>query len=121
MEFPTFLNRQRSRDYQMSNSGWVSDNCDPDNFIFELAGREDNEAGYVNAEATRLMRAATAEADEKRRAEMYRKAEDMLVENPPFVFLNHAKQILAIRRTVKNFHLHPTAVTQLQQVDIEAP
>ena len=44
--------------FEMSNGGWISDNGDPDNFLFELVGREDNNMGYENPEATRLMRAA---------------------------------------------------------------
>lgn len=119
MEFPAFLDRTKSKQYEMANSGWVSDNGDPDNFIFELAGREDNEAGYINLEATRLMREAQGEMDLQKRAALYKQADKMLNENPPFACLNNAKQTLAIRKRVKNFHLHPTAVTQLDLVDVE--
>jgi peptide/nickel transport system substrate-binding protein len=119
LEFSAFLDKQKAGEYQISNGGWVSDNGDPDNFIFELAGREDNEAKYVNAEATSLMRAAAEENDEKKREEMYRKAEDMIVENPPFVFLNHSKQVLALRKSVRNFKAHPTAVAHLSNVDVD--
>jgi peptide/nickel transport system substrate-binding protein len=120
VEFPYFLARMKSREFQMANSGWVTDNGDPDNFIYELFGREDNEQNYVNPEATRLMRDATGEPDEARRAEMYRQAEAMLAENPPAVPLNNAKQVLAVRARVKHLHLHPTAVTQLHLVDVES-
>jgi peptide/nickel transport system substrate-binding protein len=119
LEFPAFLARQKSKDFQIANGGWISDNGDPDNFIYDLAGREDNEAGYSNPEATKVMREATGEQDEQKRAELYKKAEAMLKENPPFIPLNNAKQILAVRKRVKNLHPHPTAVTQLHQVDVE--
>jgi ABC-type transport system substrate-binding protein len=120
VEFPAFLDRMRARDYQMGMSGWVTDNGDPDNFLYELAGREDNELNYVNAEATRLMRDAAQESDETKRADMYRRAEDMVVADAPAVFLNHGKQVLAVRDRVRNFKAHPTAVTQLQGVDVGA-
>lgn len=119
LEYPAFLDKVKSGNYIMANTGWVTDNGDPDNFIYELAGREDNEGNYSNPEATRLMRQAAGENDEKTRAAMYKKAEDMLVENPPFVFLNHGKQVLAVRKRVKNLKMHPTAVTQLAGVDVE--
>lgn len=118
-EFSTFLDKVKSGAYQMAINGWISDNGDPDNFIYELAGREDNEHNYVNPEATRLMRDAAMEMDEGRRAEMYRKAEDLLAANPPFIILNHGKQILAVRERVQNFQLHPTGVAQLAAVDIK--
>lgn len=119
MEFPAFLARTNALDYVMANSGWVTDNGDPDNFIYELAGREDNRSGYRNPEATRLMREAAGEQDEAKRAEMYRKAEEMLLEDPPFAPLNHGKQMLAVRGRVRNLKLHPTGVTQLAGVDVE--
>jgi peptide/nickel transport system substrate-binding protein len=120
VEFPAFLDRMRAREYQMGMSGWVTDNGDPDNFLFELAGREDNELNYLNAEATRLMRDAAREQDEARRGGMYRRAEDMVVADAPAVFLNHGKQVLAVRDRVRNFKAHPTAVTQLHAVDVDA-
>jgi peptide/nickel transport system substrate-binding protein len=118
VEFPAFLDRMRARDYQMGMRGWVTDNGDPDNFLYELAGREDNELNYINAQATRLMRDAAQEPDEAKRGEMYRRAEDMVVADAPAVFLNHGKQVLAVRDRVTNFKAHPTAVTQLQAVDV---
>lgn len=120
MEFSAFLDRQKSREYQMSNVGWVSDNGDPDNFIFELTGREDNELNYSNPEATRLMREAAAQPDDKRRAELYTEAENLVLNDAPIIALNHAKQILAARRHVRNLRLHPTAVTQLHSVSLES-
>ncbi len=119
VEFPAFLDRMRARDFDSGINGWVTDNGDPDNFLYELAGREDNEMAYSNPEATRLMREAAGEQDETKRAAMYRKAEDMVVADAPCVFLNHGKQVLAVRARVKNFVLHPTAVTQLARVDLD--
>lgn len=116
MEFPTFLERQKSREYTMANGGWISDNGDPDNFLFELVGREDNNLNYVNPQATALMRNATGEKDLAKRAEMYKAAEKLVMEAPPMIPLNHAKQTMAIRRTVQNFVMHPTGVNRLDSV-----
>lgn len=119
MEFPTFLERQKSREYEMSNGGWISDNGDPDNFLFELVGREDNNFHYSNPQATRLMREAAAESDEGKRHKMYRRAEAMVAEGPPMVPLNHALQIMAVTNRVRNFVLHPTGVNRLDRVWVE--
>ncbi len=118
MEFPTFLERQKSREYTMSNSGWISDNGDPDNFLFELVGREDNSLNYENPEATRLMRQAAAEKDVARREQMYQEAEAMVAQSPPMVPLNHAKQIMAIRKGIDGFIMHPTGVNRLDTVTV---
>lgn len=119
MEFPTFLEKQKSREYMMANGGWISDNGDPDNFLFELVGREDNSLNYSNPEATRLMRAAATERDTAKRADMYRRAEAMVAESPPMVPLNHAKQIMAIRNRVHGFKMHPTGVNRLDTVYVD--
>lgn len=119
MEFSSFLDRMKSHDFQIANGGWVSDNGDPDNFIYELAGREDNELQYDNPAATAVMRKAAMESDEQRRAELYYQAETMLAENPPFIAINHAKQTLAVRDRVENLKLHPTGVTILRNVDVK--
>jgi peptide/nickel transport system substrate-binding protein len=121
MEFPTFLAKEKAHDYTMANSGWVSDNGDPDNFIYELTGREDNDALYSNPAATALMREAASEGDEQKRAGMYEKVEQMLREDPPFIPINNAKQILAARNRVKNVKLHPTGVMRLDAVYVDAP
>lgn len=119
MEFPTFLEKQKSREFSMANSGWISDNGDPDNFIFELVGREDNNLNYSNPEATRLMREATAEKDDARRAELYRQAETLIMQEPPMVPLNNAKQTMAIRKRVHGFIMHPTGVNRLDTVFVD--
>ena len=72
------------------------------------------------AEDTRLLAEAAAESDEAKRAEMYKKAEAMLAENPPFIEVNNAKQVLAARKRVKGFVLHPTGVAPLYPVDVSA-
>jgi len=120
MEFPTFLERSKSRQYVMLNGGWISDNGDPDNFLYELVGREDNNLNYSNPEATQIMRQAAAEKDSVKREDLYRKAEAMVAESPPMVPLNHAKQIMAIRKSVRGFHMHPTGVNRLDSVSVAA-
>lgn len=119
MEFPTFLSRQKSGDYETGMSGWVTDNGDPDNFLYELCGRDENDTRYVNAEATALMLRAAGLQDEAERARLYEQAEDLVIEDPPFIFLNHGKQVLAARKRVKNFVPSPTAVASLARVDVD--
>lgn len=118
MEFPAFLEREKSRNYVMGNSGWISDNGDPDNFIFEIIGREDNSLNYSNPEATRLMRLATVEKDVEKRAQLYYQAEELIAETAPIVPLNHALQIMAIRNEVRGFVMHPTGVNRLDSVSV---
>jgi peptide/nickel transport system substrate-binding protein len=117
-EFATFLNRINARDYVLANSGWVTDNGDPDNFIFELVGREDNGKNYKNPEATRLMRQAATEANEEIRASLYRDAEKLVANDVAIVPISYGKQVLAARKNVRGLQLHPTGCIQLQGVEV---
>jgi peptide/nickel transport system substrate-binding protein len=117
-EFATFLNRLNARDYTIANSGWVTDNGDPDNFLFELVGREDNGKNYLNPEATRLMRQAASEPNEEIRASLYRDAEKLVAADVAVVPISYGKQVLAARRAVEGLKLHPTGCIQLQKVRV---
>jgi peptide/nickel transport system substrate-binding protein len=115
-EFATFLNRVNAKDYTLANSGWVTDNGDPDNFLFELVGREDNNMNYKNQTATKLMRMAASEPDEHKRAELYRQAERLVAADIAIIPISYGKQVLAHRLAVQGLTLHPTGCTQLQEV-----
>ena len=120
MEFPTFLEKVKAKDFTMANTGWVTDNGDPDNFIYELVGRPDNDSQYRNADQARAMREAAGEPDPAKRAALYRAVETEVLKTPPFVPINHANQTMALRTRVLNLRLHPTGITQFAGADVAA-
>jgi peptide/nickel transport system substrate-binding protein len=70
---------------------WYADVPDPDNFLFQLFHSRSprNFFGYQNHAVDDLLMAARAEGDPQRRVDLYRRAEQMIVDDAPFVPVMH--------------------------------
>jgi len=93
--------------HEMALGGWMADTGDPDNFIHLLFGLENNRSNYDNPEAVALMVEAQGEQDPGRRAELYQKAEDLILADPPCVTINHARAVKGASRRLRGFSPHP--------------
>ncbi len=114
-EWGTYLDKLGKGDHQAALIGWIGDNGDPDNFLFNLLGADNarkggstNYAFYRGAEANHLMRKARRVSDPAERARLYEEAQVVLHRDAPWVPLFHAKQMAAMRANVRGFTLHPT-------------
>ena len=47
-------------------------------------------------------------ADQGKRADLYKRAQRLIVEDAPWLFVDHEVQVVAPRATVKGFRLHPS-------------
>lgn len=104
MEFGAMLEVVSQRtEHQMALLGWMADTGDPDNFIWELYGVPTNRSNYENVAANELMKQAAAELDPAKRAELYHQAEDLILQDPPAVFLNHAHRIRGVSKRLRGF------------------
>ena len=79
-EWKVYLNSLRRLDYDFARSSWVGDYNDPNTFIdcFVSAGGN-NRTGWTNAEYDKLVADAAMESDNARRLEIFRRAEDILL------------------------------------------
>jgi len=70
---------------------WYADVPDPDNFLFQLFHSRSprNFFGYQNHAVDDLLIAARAEGDPQRRVDLYRRAEQMIVDDAPFIPIMH--------------------------------
>jgi peptide/nickel transport system substrate-binding protein/oligopeptide transport system substrate-binding protein len=70
---------------------WYADVPDPDNFLFKLFGSRSprNLVGYVNPAVDDLLFHARASGDAQRRVELYRRAEQMIVDDAPIIPMWH--------------------------------
>jgi peptide/nickel transport system substrate-binding protein len=100
--------------------GWISDNGDPDNFLYTLLSSSQIENGlntshYKNSEADQLFIRAQQESDPVLREQLYRKAVKIIVEDAPWVFLNHSLR-LAATSGLEGFKLTSNGTTRLCQL-----
>ncbi|MEQ8820156.1 MAG: ABC transporter substrate-binding protein [Sumerlaeia bacterium] len=120
MDFGGFLETVRQRTvHELALSGWMADTGDPDNFIYYLFGSDTNRANYKNLDARRLMEEAQGEQDPERRAALYAQAEDIVLEDAPAVFINHAKRLKGKTTNLKGYKSHPIEVDRMWDVWVE--
>lgn len=101
--------------------GWISDNGDPDNFLYTLLSSNQipsglNASRYSNPELDTLLLSAQGIKDREIRGEVYLRAQQILVRDNPLLFLNHSLHLAATSREVEGYVIHPTGLTRLDRV-----
>ncbi len=106
-EWKTFLNGLRSESaYNLFRLGWVADYGDPHNFMAIMTSfSENNRTGWESKTYDQLVALGLKETDSKKRLQIYRKAQKILVEEemPVIPILSDVNQLLVSRR-IQNFH-----------------
>lgn len=115
-DWATYLQKTENGEHPMCLMGWTGDNGDPDNFLNSVYGPDKatigsagNRAFYQNEEYQDLLNKAVAIYDAGKRAEYYRKAQEILNDDAGWVFLVHATQLKIMRKEVQGFILEPLA------------
>lgn len=101
--------------------GWVSDNGDPDNFLYTLLSSTQIENGlnvsrYRSREVDQQLFKAQQEHDQALREQIYRKAVKTIVQDAPWVFLNHSLRLSAAAPGLEGFFPHPGGYSVLNYV-----
>jgi ABC-type transport system substrate-binding protein len=113
-EWGTYLDKLANGEHPMALLGWTGDNGDPDNFLYvllDLAAAEKpaaNIAFYRSEEVHQLLGEARREPDQAARAHLYRRVQELIHRDVPWVPLVHATQTITFARSVRGFALHPT-------------
>ncbi|HEY3854440.1 MAG TPA: peptide ABC transporter substrate-binding protein [Verrucomicrobiae bacterium] len=80
MEKPVYLDAQRNTNYDLTRSSWVGDYNDPNTFLdLFRSDNGNNRTGWNNPHYDNLMAQADEEVDPRKRAEILRDAETILV------------------------------------------
>lgn len=119
-EFGFFLRSIDEGDFQMFSLGWIADYPDPQNFLeIKLHCRSaNNDNFYCNPEADALMDRARTETDEQERLRLYQQAEEIIVEDAPWIPLYHSKTSVLVKPYVKDFIVPPFVIPNLRYVSI---
>lgn len=112
LEWGTFLaTRRRADNKDLGMVGWSGDNGDPDNFLWEMFSTDNipvgNTAHYSNPKLDEILRKARVVTDPAERAKLYEEASRIIHDDAPWLFVNHTKQVRAIRANVEGFALNP--------------
>jgi ABC-type transport system substrate-binding protein len=100
--------------FQCQLSGWQGDNGDPDNFLYALLAGASKGAGnnsfYENPEVDDLLIQAQKVSDQEERKTIYHQAEQLIVDDAPWVFLGYQKHQVVTRANITDFQLQPTYI-----------
>ena len=111
-EWGSYLGKIRAEAPAMFALSWFLKSEDPDLSMYPLFFSKNqplpNRSNYNNPEVDQLLVQARQVADRGKRAELYRKAQRLIVEDAPWVFVDHEVQVVATRAAVKGFKLHPS-------------
>jgi oligopeptide transport system substrate-binding protein len=79
-EWKVYLNSMNNLDFDLCRSSWVGDYDDPNTFLdMFVTGGGNNDCGFANPKYDELIAAAAREVDQKKRFDIFRQAEHMLV------------------------------------------
>ena len=124
-EWATFLQDLRQRRFQMFGGlAWIADYPDPENFLDVLFHSEssDNNMGYSNPELDRLLVQARTELDQELRFNLYHRAEEIIVQDAPWIPLWHGDEgYVLVKPDVHDYYLLPMIVPKLRFVYMTAP
>ena len=123
VEWATYLqDLHRERLQIWGGSGWQADYPDPQDFIDILfySDSTGNHSSYKNEAADKLLEDARVEQDPLKRISLYNKAEQLIVDDAPWLPMWFDQEGLAlIKPKVKGFEFTPLIVPKLKKVYIQ--
>ena len=114
-EWSDFLDRLGAGEVQLYILGWIGDFADPSSFLTILChsrkGLPPQKGGlfYKDGRVDALLDEADVTLDTGRRVELYRKAEAMIMEDPPLLPLFYQSRSVVVWPWVHGFYLSPKA------------
>jgi oligopeptide transport system substrate-binding protein len=120
MEPERFLYTLKEEKDEMFDMGWVADYPHPQNFLDILfhSGAENNFAEYANAAVDAVLDRAAVEADYEASLELYRQAEQMLIDDAACLPLWFGKNYILVKPYVQGYELNPMGLAELNKVRI---
>lgn len=115
------LREQRRGTFQMLSEGWIADYPDPGNFIEKLFSSDSplNYTKYRNADVDRLIQQAASEPDERKRADLYTQAEQLIVNDAVTIPMYWPVEHTLIKSCVVNYPALPLAIPKYRYIDID--
>jgi peptide/nickel transport system substrate-binding protein len=124
MEWGAYLAKLRSKEQELFALSWMAGNEDPDMVMYPLLHSSQwtpngpNRALYKNEKFDEILHQARLTTDEKKRADLYRQAQRILVDDAPWIFVDHEIQTAAHVKRVQGFKLHPSFDLRVETISL---
>ena len=99
--------------------GWVADYPDPENFLDLLLHSGSHYSRYANPVYDNLLELARLSQDRETRLNLYRQAEQLLLEDSGIIPLFHVREYALIQPYVRNFTVGPVGQPVIANVEYE--
>ena len=106
---------------QMFDIGWIMDYPDPEDIIdllFYSSSRQNN-TKYKNPQFDTLVEQARTELDSTKRLQLYQQAEQILIQDMPWIPLYFGKEHFVVKPKVKGFEPLPIVVPMLRYLTLD--
>ncbi len=113
MEWGSYLDKRKQKDYEIARAGWIADYPDPNTFLdMWITDGPQNDTNWSNPEFDRLLAAAGAEGDQAKRMKILRDAEQIFVDEMPVIPIYFYTSLNMVKTDVNGFFpsaqdLHP--------------
>jgi peptide/nickel transport system substrate-binding protein len=122
-DFDTHVRLTQNGVHDLCLLGWSADTIDPDNFLYVLFDPENAEPGvarnlafFKNAELHGLLSWAQESQDRGERERFYKKAQDLIANQAPWVPLAYGEVVVAARANLSTLKVHPSGNVFFQPV-----
>ncbi len=113
-DWKTYRSMLQHGKHQMAFYGWGAEYKDPDYFLYDLLGMDNAVTGkgynfsfFKNNASNALIIKAQEVSDQSERETLYKKAQEIIHEQAPWVPLVHSRQLLAFHKRVHDILLDP--------------
>ena len=115
---PMWQNPERRKERDMYLFSWGNGSLDPSDIMVPTlrSGGRGNASGFSNAEVDKLLDAAETEVDQAKRREMYLKAQAIVTEETPWIFLWLPQDIYGVSKRIAGWRPQPDARINLHRV-----
>lgn len=119
-EWKVYYDNVQAGKYEIAAMGWGADYLHPMTFLPLFVSSDPlNNSFYANPAYDEAVAAAKVETDAKKAIELMRKAEDIMMQDYPFLPLYHRSTNLMMKPYVKNWFMTPTGSLYFRAAKIE--
>jgi len=114
VEFATSFKQVQAGEFQVFQINW-SGRIDPDgnSYVFMHTGAPQNDGGYSNPEADKLMDEARLTSDFAERKAIYEKLTKILLNDEPIIYLYHKKLLFAHTKKLEGYRPVPDGLVRV--------
>ncbi len=119
-DWKVFIKTRESRSYDIARDGWTGDYNDPNTFLeINMTGNAQNNSGYTNKDYDALIVQANKTRDQKKRMALFKKAEEILLEDAAVVPVFEFTNAYLLHTDVKGWHANLLSAHPLKYVYLE--